>query len=261
MNRIVKFLAVSLAAAPLVSFAQDPSTIRWGIDPTYPPFEAKQPDGSLAGFDIDLRNAICAQLHAKCVWVEQGFDGMIPALQAKKFDVIMSAMTATDDRLKQIDFSNKLYSSPGALVAPRGSTLQPTVASLVGKRVGIDQGTTQETYAKAEWAPKGVTIVTYQNQDQVYDDLVNGRLDATFQDKTQAGYAFLNTPRGKNFAFAGGDVSDARIIGHGVAMGLRKSDADLKQRLNGAIEAIRANGTYQKIAARYFDFDIYGAKP
>ncbi|WP_310725180.1 transporter substrate-binding domain-containing protein, partial [Burkholderia multivorans] len=112
MNRIAKLLATALACAPLVSFAQDTSTIRWGIDPTYPPFEAKQPNGSLTGFDIDLRDAICAQLHAKCVWVEQNFDGMIPALRARKFDVIMSAMTATEERLKQIDFSNKLYASP-----------------------------------------------------------------------------------------------------------------------------------------------------
>lgn len=181
MNRTAKLFVTALAFAPLASFAQDTSTIRWGIDPTYPPFEAKQPDGSLAGFDIDLRNAICEQLHAKCVWVEQGFDGMIPALRARKFDVIMSAMTATDERLKQIDFSNKLYASPGALVAPVGSTLLPTAASLAGKRIGIDQGTTQEAYAKAEWATKGVTIVSYQNQDQVYQDLVNGRLDATFR--------------------------------------------------------------------------------
>ncbi|RQR45073.1 MULTISPECIES: ABC transporter substrate-binding protein [unclassified Burkholderia] len=260
MNRTARLLASALAFAPLVSFAQDTATIRWGIDPTYPPFEAKQPDGSLAGFDIDLRNAICEQLRAKCVWVEQGFDGMIPALRARKFDVIMSAMTATDERLKQIDFSNKLYASPGALVAPAGSKLLPTAASLAGKRVGIDQGTTQEAYAKAEWATKGVTIVSYQNQDQVYQDLVNGRLDATFQDKTQAGYSFLKTPRGKGYAFAGPDVTDVRITGYGVAMGVRKGDAEMKKRLNDAIVAIRANGTYQKIAAKYFDFDIYGAK-
>ncbi|MXN76307.1 transporter substrate-binding domain-containing protein [Burkholderia sp. 4701] len=261
MNRTARLLVTALAFAPLMSFAQDAATLRWGIDPTYPPFESKQPDGSLAGFDIDLRNAICAQLRAKCVWVEQGFDGIIPALRARKFDVIMSAMTATDERLKQIDFTGKLYASPAALVAPAGSKLLPSAASLAGKRVGIDQGTTQEAYAKAEWAPKGVTIVSYQNQDQVYQDLVNGRLDAAFQDKTQAGYSFLRTPRGKGFAFAGPDVTDVRITGYGVAMGLRKGDAELKQRLDAAIVAIRANGTYQKIAAKYFDFDIYGAKP
>jgi lysine-arginine-ornithine-binding protein len=260
MKRTAKLFVTVLAFAPLVSFAQDTSTIRWGIDPTYPPFEAKQPDGSLSGFDIELRNAICEQLHAKCVWVEQGFDGMIPALRAKKFDVIMSAMTATDERLKQIDFSNKLYASPGALVAPLGSKLLPSAASLAGKRIGIDQGTTQEAYAKAEWAPKGVTIVSYQNQDQVYQDLVNGLLDGAFQDQTQAGYSFLRTERGKRFAFAGPDVTDVRITGYGVAMGLRKGDAEMKNRLNKAIADIRANGTYQKIADKYFDFDIYGAK-
>ncbi|MCM3011966.1 transporter substrate-binding domain-containing protein, partial [Bacillus subtilis] len=109
MNRTAKLLVTALAFAPLASFAQDTSTIRWGIDPTYPPFEAKQPDGSLAGFDIDLRNAICEQLHAKCVWVEQGFDGMIPALKARKFDGVLSSMSMTPARQEQIAFSAKLF--------------------------------------------------------------------------------------------------------------------------------------------------------
>ena len=194
------------------------------------------------------------------MWVEQGFDGMIPALRARKFDVIMSAMTATDERLKQIDFSNKLYASPGALVAPVGSTLLPTAASLAGKRVGIDRGTTQEAYAKAEWATKGVTIVSYQNQGMGVSGSRQRPPRRDLQDKTQAGYSFLKTPRGRGYAFAGPDVTDVRITGYGVAMGVRKGDEAMKKRLNDAIVAIRANGTYQKIAAKYFDFDIYGAK-
>uniref|UniRef100_UPI0011151DEC transporter substrate-binding domain-containing protein n=1 Tax=Serratia marcescens TaxID=615 RepID=UPI0011151DEC len=103
-----------------------------------------------------------------------------------------------------------------------------------------------------------VTIVSYQNQDQVYQDLVNGRLDATFQDKTQAGYSFLKTPRGANFDFAGKDIDDPKTLGNGAGIGLRKDDADLKAKIDGAIAGMRKDGTYDKIAKKYFDFDVYG---
>ena len=173
----------------------DTSTIRWGIDPTYPPFEAKQPDGSLAGFDIDLRNAICEQLHAKCVWVEQGFDGMIPAARAQ-----VRRDHVRDDGYRRAAQADRLLEQAVCIAgcARRAGRLDAAADRRVarGQARRDRPGTTQEAYAKAEWATKGVTIVSYQNR-KVYQDLVNGRLDATFQDKTQAGYSFLKTPRGR----------------------------------------------------------------
>jgi lysine/arginine/ornithine transport system substrate-binding protein len=249
---------VLLAALPLGAFAQDPHVIRFGVDATYPPFESKAPSGEIVGFDVDLGNAICADMHAKCVWVEQGFDAMIPALKARKFDAILSAMSATEVRRQQIDFTNKLYSGPSRLVAASGSNLLPTAESLKGKRVGVDQGSMQETFAKTVWAPAGVTIVPYQTQDLIYQDLTTGRLDAAFQSAVQADIGFLKTPRGKGYAFAGAEVTDKRVAGDGVAIGVRKDDPELAAKLNRAIADIRKNGTYDKIAAKYFDFNIYG---
>ena len=247
-----------LAMLPLAAAAQDPQVIRFGVDPSYPPMESKAPDGSLRGFDIELGNAICATLHEKCVWVEQSFDGMIPALKARKFDAILSAMSATEARRQQIDFTNRIYNGPSALIARAGSKLQPTVQGLQGKRVGVVQGSTQEAYAKAEWAPHGITVVAYQTQDQIYEDLATGRLDAAFQAAVQADYGFLRTARGKGYAMAGDLVNDPRLAGNGVAIGVRKGDAALESRINDAISTIRKNGTYQQIAAKYFQFDIYG---
>ncbi|WP_396333297.1 ABC transporter substrate-binding protein [Burkholderia anthina] len=247
----------ALAMLPAAARAQDPQTIRFGVDASYPPFESKAPDGSLTGFDIDLGNAICANLHVKCQWVEQTFDGMIPALKARKFDAILSAMSATAARRQQIDFTDRVYSGPSALIARAGSALRPDAHTLQGHRVGVVQGTTQERYANTEWQPKGVTVITYQTQDQIYQDLVSGRLDAAFQSAVQADLAFLKTPRGKGFAMVGGAVRDNRVAGD-VAIGIRKDDARLAQQINRAIVAIRQDGTYQKIAGKYFSFDIYG---
>jgi histidine transport system substrate-binding protein len=138
---------------------------------------------------------------AKCVWVESSWDGIIPALQAKKIDAIASSMMFIPKRMEQIAFTNKVSNAPSRLVVRRGSPLQPTAASLKGKRIGVEQGSSQEAYAKAMWAPAGVEIVSYQNQDLVYNDLVSGRLDASFQSSIQANSGFLKKPIGKGLCF------------------------------------------------------------
>jgi lysine-arginine-ornithine-binding protein len=258
MKRVALSSLLLLLALPFAAGAQESQVIRFGVDPSYPPMESKAPDGSLKGFDIDLGNAICTTLHRKCVWVEQSFDGMIPALKARKFDAILSAMSATDARRQQINFTNRIYNGPSALVALPDAKLHPTAEALKGKRVGVVQGTTQEAYARAEWAPAGVQVVMYQTQDQVYQDLTGGRLDAAFQAAVQADYGFLKTPLGKGYAIAGDLVKDPRLAGDGVAIGVRKGDAALESSINDAIGAMRKNGTYQQIASKYFQFDIYG---
>src|SRR3984893_4940353 len=110
--------------SPRVS-AKDWKVIRFGVDPSYPPFESKAPDGSLVGFDIDLGNALCAKLNAKCAWVENDFDGMIHALQARKIDAVLSDMSVTEKRLQQIDFTDRISFSPTRMGAKPGSNLQP----------------------------------------------------------------------------------------------------------------------------------------
>jgi len=248
--------SVFLVAVP--SLAKDWKVIRFGVDPSYPPFESKAPEGSLVGFDIDLGNAICAKLNAKCVWVELDFDGMIPALHARKIDAILSDMSVTPKRLQQIDFTSKISDAPTRMVAKSGSNLLPTADSLKGKSIGVEQGTIQETYAKTYFEPNGVKVVSYQNQNQVYADLKSGRLDASLQDAIQAGVGFLKTPEGRGFEFAGSEIVDEKILGAAAAIGLRKSDLELKNLINQALADLLKDGTYQAIAKKYFDFDIHG---
>jgi histidine transport system substrate-binding protein len=227
--------------------------IRFGVDPSYPPFESKAASGELVGFDIDLGKALCAKLNAQCQWVENDFDGMIPALRARKIDAVLSDMSVTDKRLQQIDFTDRISYSPTRMVAKVGSNLQPNPDSLKGKSVGVEQGTVQETYARAYFEPNGVKVVSYQNQDQVYEDLKSGRLDAALQDGVQAGYGFLRTPQGEGYAFAGPEIKDDKILGAAAAIGVRKTDGDLKEALNRALAELKKEGTYQKLAAKYFD--------
>lgn len=256
--RIAILLPAAAMAFASFASAKDWTTIRIGVDPTYPPFESTATDGSVKGFDIDLGNALCAKLDAKCVWVSSSFDGLIPGLQARKFDVILSSMAATGQRRQQIDFTDRLYRNQTRLIARAGSGLLPEGAKLAGKRIAVEQGTIQETYAREKWAASGVEVVPYPSYDQAYADLVNARVDGVLMDAVQGQLGFLSTPRGKGFAFVGGTVYDAKIMGNGDAAGVRKSDADLRDALNRAIAQIRTDGTYNKIQAKYFDFDMYG---
>lgn len=254
-----QLLAAILACTAIgMACAKDITEIRFGTDPANAPFEFKDKDGKLAGFDIDLGNAICAQLKAKCSWTENDFDGMIPALKAKKFDVINASMSVTEKRLKEIDFSSRVSHTPSRMVAKAGSKLLPAPESLKGKRVGVQQGTTHETYAKEKWGKAGVEVVSYAKNDQIYADLQAGRLDAAVMDGVEASDNFLKLPQGKGFAFAGAELKDDKIFGHGTGLGVRKEDAELKAALNKALAELKANGTYKKLMTKYFAMDVSG---
>ena len=229
------------------ALAAENKEIRFGVDPTFAPFEWKDPQGKLAGFDIDLGNAICAQLQAKCVWVESNFDGIIPALKARKFDAILSGMYMSD----------KLYNGPVFLVARKNTLAGNTVEQLKGKTIGVEQGSAQETYVNQHWRTAGINIVAYQGADRVVQDLESGRIDGAVLSGMMADYSFLQQPQGKDFAFVGGHLKDDKLFGAGAAIGLRKEDDALRQEINGAIATILADGTYKKLAGKYFSFDVY----
>jgi lysine-arginine-ornithine-binding protein len=254
-------LIVFAAACTLSAFGKDWKTIRIGVELDFPPFESKATDGNPVGFEVDLGNALCKEMGAKCIWVPGDFDSMIPSLQTRKIDAIMSSLTSTEKRRRQIAFSDKLFKTPTRMIAKAGSTLLPSVESLKGKNIGVLQGTNQETFANQQWKPKGVNIISYSTQDQAYADLKSGRLDAVLSDEIQAQLGFLKSPDSKPYAFAGPSIDDPNIVGIAAAVGLRKSDPDLKEAFNKAVAEIRRNGTYQRIAKKYFDFDIYGETP
>ncbi|WP_439887690.1 ABC transporter substrate-binding protein [Pseudomonas sp. MBLB4123] len=247
--------ALSLMTSSL--FAAD-KPLRLGIEAAYPPFAFKTADGRIDGFDHDIGNALCAEMKVECQWVEQEFDGLIPSLKVKKVDAILSSMTITDERRKSVDFTGKYYYSPARLVMKQGSEVDADFAGLAGKRIGVQRSTTTDRFASEVLAAKGVEVVRYSSQNEIYLDLISGRLDGTLADAVPVDEGFLKTDNGKGFAFVGPSFTDPHYFGEGAGIAVRKGDAELLGRLNAAIQAIRASGQYQKIQSKYFDFDIYG---
>ncbi|MCD6666272.1 ABC transporter substrate-binding protein [Hydrogenophaga bisanensis] len=246
------------AAAPAPAPAEMPE-LKVAIDPTYEPFTFKTADGKPTGFDVDIAEALCAEMKRKCVYVEQVWDSMIPGLQAKKYDVIISSMSITDERKQAVDFSDKYYATPSRIVVKEG-TAYTDPASLKGKKIGVLKGSTQEKYAMGELKPAGVNVVPYEAQDQVYLDIKSGRLDGTVADQVEVNGGFLRKDEGKGYGFVGPVLDDIKYFGYGVGVALRKGEDDLRNQLNAAIAAIRGNGVYETVAKKYFDFDPYGVK-
>lgn len=251
--------ALTLSAVAGSAAAADWSKVRIGVEGAYPPFSEVGPDGKLKGFDIDIANALCVQMKAECTLVQQDFDGLIPSLQARKFDAIIASMSATPERRRAVDFSDKYYASPVRFLAKAGTALVITPAGLAGKKIGVQRGTINDRFATDTF--KQSDIVRYNTQDQIYLDLASGRLDGTVVDAVAGDNGFLKKPQGKGFAFTGPVYNDPKYFGNGVSVAVRKTDRDLTEKLNAAIKAIRADGSYKKLQDKYFDFDIYGDPP
>jgi len=248
-------LALAVCALGTASFAQG-KDLKVAIDPTYEPFTFKQ-DGKPTGFDVDIANALCEQIKRKCVFVEQGWDSMIPGLMARKYDVIISSMSITEDRLKQIDFTEKYYNTPSRVVTKK-DVKYTGAASLKGKKIGVLKASTQEKYALGELKPVGVDVVSYEAQDQVYLDIRAGRLDGTVADHVEVTGGFLSKPEGRDYELKGDELFIPKYFGTGAGIGLRKGQDALKNELTAAIKTIRGNGVYKKINDKYFKFDVYG---
>ena len=144
-----RLLALALLAAASLAHAQAPEwkKLRIGVEGAYPPFSEIGPDGKLKGFEIELLQAYCAEMKAQCTLVQQDFDGLIPALQSRKVDAIFASVSITEERQKVIAFSKPYYNTPARLIAKAGVKLEPTAAGLKGKKIGVQRGTTHETYA------------------------------------------------------------------------------------------------------------------
>ena len=246
--KTLSLLSLVALTAGCMSSVPDPQ-IRFGVEALVPPFESRNDKGELVGLNVELGNALCAELQSRCVWVDQDYATNVHALEANRFDVIMP-MTATPARRERVDFTEDLYPLSSRLVARVGSKLQPDAQSLKGKRVGVLAGTSREAFAKARWAAAGVTVRSFNFNNQLVDSLLAGDIDATLQDSVEITHALLSLPQGQAFEFAGAPVRDP-MLGSGVAMAVRKTDTLLRDNLNAALERLKQNGQYQAITRRY----------
>lgn len=253
MKMIKSILATTVISVSLSSVAN--AEIRLGIDSAnYDPFYSVSADGVFTGWEIEIGDAICAAMKEECKWVPVAWDGIIPALTAKKIDAIFGSMSITDERKKTINFSDKYYNTPAALVAPKNMTVE-SAEDLKGKKIGVQVSTTHSNYVEKSLSD-GTEVKIYQDFNEHNQDLFAGRVDAVVGDSL-AFAPFLESSEGACCEIKM-QLNDEAVFGIGVGAGIRKEDEELLAKFNEAIAAIRADGTYDKISAKYFNFDIYG---
>ncbi len=254
-KRFIALTAAATLAAVNVS-AKEWTSVRIGVEGAYPPYSWVTPEGELAGFDIDIANALCTEMKMSCTLVPQDWDGMIPALLTRKFDAIVASMSITEERKQKVDFTDKYYQIPSRFVAAKGADFDFGHEGLKGKRIGVQRASTHDKYVTDNFV--GVEIKRYGAQDEAFLDLKAGRVDLVINNIPAVKTGLLEKEGGDAFQFVGPQIADQQWFGEGVGIAIRKSTPELREMFNHAIQAIRANGEYQKIQAKYFDFDIYG---
>ena len=249
--------AATVAFAAAIGVAQAQDTLRIGTEGAYPPFNNLTPDGKLEGFDIDIANALCEEMKVKCEFVTQDWDGIIPALQAGKFDAIIASMSITAERAEKVDFTDKYYNTPPAIAAPKDTDIKGvTKEDLAGKTIGVATSTTHFNYSEKTYTDS--TLKGYPTSQEFLLDLANGRLDAV-NDDISVLEGWLATPDGACCKLVGAITPVPEIHGAGAGIAVRKGETELVQKFNAAIQAIRANGKYKAINDKYFSYDAYGS--
>ncbi len=220
-------LASVITALTSVSFAE--KTLKIGIEGAYPPFSEVDKDNNLIGFDVDIAKALCAQMKRECEMVKIDWDGLIPALKGRKIDAIIASMSATPERKKSIDFTDRYYRIPVKLVRKKGSKVDFSEEAMKGKTIGVQTSTTFDKHMTDLYG-KVAEIKRYTSNDEALLDLIAGRVDAVAAESLVLQEGFLKKEKGKDFEFFGPDLVDEKYYGEGIAIGLRQKQDKLKER-------------------------------
>jgi octopine/nopaline transport system substrate-binding protein len=267
----VAALAVGLAGR---AEAKDWKTVTVVTEGAYEPWNLTNPDGSVGGFEPEMLKDLCGRMKIECKVVTSDFDSAIPSLVAGKYDVVMDALSITDERKKAIAFSDPYAATPAVFVADKTGPLAnapgsnttikldndgrtPTMDDLrkafAGKTIGIQTATVYTPFVVNNFKDVA-TIREYKTSPEHDLDLVAGRIDLAFDDATYFTSAFAK-PENKDLAYTGPQIN-GMIWGPGEAFGFRKEDGDLVSLFNKALTDAKADGTLQKLSQKWFKLNV-----
>lgn len=255
--------------------AADWSKIRIATEGAYAPWNFTDASGQLVGFELDLARDLCKRMNAECEIVAQAWDGIIPALQAGKYDVIMAGMSITDERKKVITFSRSYAATPAKFVVLKGSpsasfktgldivtlddvsadekaAIAAVVEEFKGKTIGVQTATTHENFLR-QYLGGDVEVRTYDTQENLDLDLEAGRVDAALA-ALSYWVPLLESDKGKGMVLVGPGLTGGPF-GAGVGAGIRQKDQALADMFSKAINETIADGSLSKLAVQWFGFD------
>jgi len=240
MRRLLLAAAILAGLTPLAHA----DAVKLATEGAYPPYNFVDDNGNVGGFDIDLGNELCKRAALDCTWTTNEWDTLIPNLLGGNFDAIMADMTITEERRKTIDFTEAYFPpDPSTYLSVSGHSFD--YSALKGLKLGAQTGTVQ-----ANWLQENLkadnTLLTYDTADQAVADLRAGNIDLMLADGSYVG---------EQVAGASGELKadgPKILIGEGAGIGLRKADTALKDKLNAALEAAKADGWLDALITKYF---------
>lgn len=224
--------------------------LKIGLEDSFPPMEFRDSKNTLQGFDVDMANAIGKKLGVKTEFVSTDFSGIILALNSGKFDAIISGMSITDERKKQIDFSEAYVMAGQIVIVKDENTEVKSVSDLKGKTVGVELGTTGEKSASKLSGLKEVK--KYDKATEALQDLAAGRIDAVIIDEPVGRYYVTNASKNGKYK-----VLSEKLTSEPMGIGFRKGDKELEEAVQKAVNELKKDGTMSKISTKWFGEDIY----
>ena len=245
----MRIIAATLALIVLAAGPAAAGSLRIGTAGDYPPFNYVDDAGELTGFDIDIARALCDRLDVRCLFQRHPWPMLIPELLAGTLDAVAASISITEERRRVVAFTDRYYSNVSRFVTSKGSDFHPD--ELAGRTVGALRATIASDWLD-EFAAGVTTIKLYDSQSELLHALARARVDAVFGDALGL-HDWLMGPTGSAFTFVGEGIE----LDEGIGIAVRQEDEELRLRINEALRAIIGDGTYRRINARYFPFDIY----
>lgn len=240
-----KAILAAAALAALTTAAQA-QTLRIGTEGEYPPWNFVNDAGELVGYEMDLAKAICEQASLECEIIKNDWDTIIPNLIAGNYDVIMAGMSVTEERQQSIDFSEDYYPPDPSRYIGAAGAVADFEGHPSGLRIGVQSNTMQAAYANENLAADN-TILSFASFDQSIADLAAGNVDVVLADGHTLQPVAANSQGALDF------VGPEVPVGGGVAVGMRKGETELMATINGALAALKADGTVDALRAEWFD--------
>lgn len=248
MKKLKAFLAVVLAAAMIVPFAacsKSSDTVTMSTNAEFEPFEYKA-NGKIVGIDVDISNKIADKLGKKLKIKDVDFDSLPAEIQSGKCDFVAAGMTITEDKKKNMDFSDPYFDATQSIIVMKDSSIKSRT-DLNGKKVGVQQGTTGDTYCTNQDGKNDIkvgTVKRYNKPTDAISDLTSGRIDAVVIDDFPAN-KFVSKNSGKIVK-----LSDALTVEH-YAVAVKKGNTDLLNTINGVLKDMKSSGELEKIVNKY----------
>ncbi|ABF14045.1 transporter substrate-binding domain-containing protein [Candidatus Palibaumannia cicadellinicola] len=238
-------LMIILLSVIFISFSNDVNTLHFITNANYAPFEFISTNNQIQGFDIDIANALCKNMHKICTFTNQSFESLIPSLNYKRCDAVIAGIDITPVRMNEVIFTNSYYTNNAIFITKKDKLF--LVKNNMIHKIGTLNGSTYQKYLVDKYP--SIKIVAYDSYHNAILDLKSERLDSIFGDA-----AVINQwlKKDNSLITVGNKITDKSYFGLGFGIAIRKDNNILLANLNHALACIKQDGTYQIIYQKWF---------